>query len=128
MCWKKKYVQNHLHNTFKNHRYRWGSLRFHPLCLLYFSWQKRSKLKLQARFGYPDGSHICHVSHGCHISVIVLHVNSMKWLEWMKTSEREKLVDFLYIFEFIRSLPIIRFDYPRIIRLIWTNSYLNNEQ
>ena len=105
MCYRKKYVQNLVHKTFQNHRYRWGSLHFHPHCFLYFSWQKKSKLKLLACIGFPDESHSCHVSHGCHISIIVLSVNSMKWFDWMKTSEISKLVDFLYVSEFIRTQP-----------------------
>ena len=105
MCYRRKYVQNHLYNWFQNRRYRWGSLHFHPLWFLYFTWQKKSKLKLQACLGFSDESHNFHVSHGCHISYIVLSANSMKWFNWMKPSERGEFVDFLYVPKFILTQP-----------------------
>ena len=58
----------------------------------------------QASFGFPKWKHSCQVSHGCHISVTVLSVDSMKWL-----NQRNRRVRGFFVFP---NPPELNQNYP----------------
>ena len=128
MCYKKKYVQNHLHNTLQKSliSVRESSLSSTLPSLFFMTKEKQVKVTGTFRFSWWKPYLLCltWLPHFCYGSV--RQRNEMVLLD--ENQRNRQISRFFVCFRiYSNSTKIIRFDYPRIIRLIWTNSCWNNK-